>query len=97
MQSASSRIWARVAVSISHDDNDYTTGTSYSPRRNGWRSASDVTNRKRAEVCGRIERKLESWVLDAKRGGSTFGARWREANLHPMGAARDGGQMHKTA
>ena len=27
MQSVSSRIWTRVAVSISHDDNDYTTGT----------------------------------------------------------------------
>ena len=26
MQSVSSRIWTRVAVSISHDDNDYTTG-----------------------------------------------------------------------
>ena len=30
MQLASSRIWTRVAVSISYDDNDYTTGT-YSP------------------------------------------------------------------
>ena len=30
MQSVSSRIWTRVAVSISHDDNDYTTGTSLS-------------------------------------------------------------------
>ena len=29
MQSASSRIWTRVAVSISYDDNHYTTGTSY--------------------------------------------------------------------
>ena len=29
MQSVSSRIWTRVAVSISYDDNDYTTGTSY--------------------------------------------------------------------
>ena len=27
MQSASSRIWTRVAVSISYDDNHYTTGT----------------------------------------------------------------------
>ena len=30
MQSASSRIWTRVAVSISYDDNHYTTGTSKS-------------------------------------------------------------------
>ena len=29
MQSVSSRIWTRVAVSISYDDNDYTTDTSY--------------------------------------------------------------------
>ena len=28
MQSVRSRIWTRVAVSISYDDNDYTTGTS---------------------------------------------------------------------
>ena len=28
MQSVSSRIWTRFAVSISYDDNDYTTGTS---------------------------------------------------------------------
>ena len=28
MQSASSRIWTLVAVSISYDDNYYTTGTS---------------------------------------------------------------------
>ena len=28
MQSVSSRIWPRVAVSISYDDNNYTTGTS---------------------------------------------------------------------
>ena len=28
MQSVSSRIYTRVAVSISYDDNDYTTGTS---------------------------------------------------------------------
>ena len=28
MQSVSSSIWTRVAVSISYDDNDYTTGTS---------------------------------------------------------------------
>ena len=32
MQSASSRIWTRVAVSISYDDNHYTTGTSIGTR-----------------------------------------------------------------
>ena len=29
MQSVSSRIWTRVAMSISYDDNEYTTGTSF--------------------------------------------------------------------
>ena len=29
MQSVSSRIWTRVAVSISYDDNHYTTGILY--------------------------------------------------------------------
>ena len=33
MQSVSSRIWTRDAVSISYDNNHYTTGTSY---YNGW-------------------------------------------------------------
>ena len=27
MQSVSSRIWTCIAVSVSYDDNDYTTGT----------------------------------------------------------------------
>ena len=63
----------------------------------GWQGVSEVTHRKRADVCVRIWRKLESWVLDTKRRGLTFGARRREANLHPMGAARDGGQMNNTA
>ena len=31
MQSVSSRIWTRVAVSISYDDNHYTSGTSQNP------------------------------------------------------------------
>ena len=30
MQSVSSRIWTRVAVSISYDENNYTMGTSWS-------------------------------------------------------------------
>ena len=32
MQSASSRIWTCVAMSISYDDNHYTTGTSLAAR-----------------------------------------------------------------
>ena len=34
MQSVSSRIWTRVAVSISYDDNHYTTGTSTNSTNN---------------------------------------------------------------
>ena len=37
MQSASSRSWTRVAVSISYDDNHYTTGTSRLCVRGSWR------------------------------------------------------------
>ena len=36
MQSVSSGIWTRVAVSISYDDNDYTTGTSRVDVCFGW-------------------------------------------------------------
>ena len=61
-----------------------------------WQGAGDVTHRRRAEVCGRFEGS-KSRVLDAKREGLIFGARRREANERPMRAARDGGQMNKTA
>ena len=38
MQSVSSRIWTRVAVSISYDDNDYTTGKKQKvSRKNNYR------------------------------------------------------------
>ena len=52
---------------------------------------------------GRVRRfvgdlkKVRELRLDVKWGGSTFGARRCEANLRPMGAARDGDQMNKTA
>ena len=41
MQSVSSRIWTRVAVSISYDDNDYTTG-----KYGKWSKACEVHLRK---------------------------------------------------
>ena len=41
MQSVSSRIWTRVAVSISYDDNHYTTGTFASPLLMSFHKASD--------------------------------------------------------
>ena len=40
MQSVSSRIWTRVAVSISFDDNDYTTGTSFIEGDKVWKIVS---------------------------------------------------------
>ena len=55
----------------------------------GWQSAGDVTHRKRAEVVWEFEER-KSRVLDAKRRGSIFGARRREANLRLNGAARVG-------
>ena len=36
MQSVSSRIWTHVAVSISYDDNHYTTGTSWETERHNF-------------------------------------------------------------
>ena len=42
MQSVSSRIWTRVAVSISYDDNHYTTGTSINCGTNDAESISYI-------------------------------------------------------
>ena len=41
MQSVSSRIWTRVAVSISYDDNHYTTG-----RECVYKTKEDISMRK---------------------------------------------------
>ena len=37
MQPVSSRIWTRVVVSISYDDNDYPTGTSSEGNLHTWK------------------------------------------------------------
>ena len=80
-------------------------------RTGGWRCHSDVTILRDktgdgVRVTSRTEsarrfvwefEERESWILDAKREGSTFGALRREANLRPIGAARVGGQRNKTA
>ena len=42
MQSVSSRIWTRVAVSNSYDDNDYTTIGEYI---DSYRNYSDISNK----------------------------------------------------
>ena len=62
----------------------------------GWQGAGDVTHRKHAEVCVRNWRKEESGFGRRMRR-IYFGARRREAYVRPMGAARVGGQMNKTA
>ena len=62
----------------------------------GWQGAGDVTHRKHVEVCVRIWGKKESGFRRQTRR-IDFGARRREANVRPMGAARVGGQMNKTA
>ena len=61
-----------------------------------WQSVDDATHRKRAEDFGNLK-KVRELKLDAERGGWTFGARWGETNLRATGAARDVGQMKKTA
>ena len=65
-----------------------------SPRRNRVRVTSRTGSAQR--FVWEFEER-QSRVLDAKREGSTFGARRREASLRPMAAARDGVQMNKTA
>ena len=45
MQSVRSRIWTRVAVSISYDDNDYTTGTSICLGDNHYKTQGEVVGK----------------------------------------------------
>ena len=51
MQSVSSRIWTRVAVSISYDDNYYTTGTSISIYLSREREREKEGQTEREPVC----------------------------------------------
>ena len=46
MQSVTSRIWTRVAVSISYNDNDYTTGTSIYVEVDSQRQAENIIKTK---------------------------------------------------
>ena len=43
MQSASSRMWTRIAVSISYDDNHYTTGLGVTWGYNLWKNEVNKT------------------------------------------------------
>ena len=44
-----------------------------------------------------FSKKVRELKLDVERGGSTFGTRRGESNLHATGAAPDGGQVKKQA
>ena len=44
MQLVSSRIWTRVAVSISYDDNHYTMGTSSHKSNDNTNATSNIIN-----------------------------------------------------
>ena len=54
MQSVSSRIWTRVAVSISYDDNHYTTGTSEYKHAEDDKESCEVT------VCDDLSRQAKA-------------------------------------
>ena len=51
MQSVSSRNWTRVAVSISYDDNDYTTGTSKFKLRMSKQEAIIIRTQIEYDIC----------------------------------------------
>ena len=55
MQSVSSRIWTRVTVSNSYDDNHYSTGTSF--------VLNDISTSKSWYVIENKERKAISWIF----------------------------------
>ena len=54
MQSVSSRIWTRVAVSISYDDNDYTTGTPTFRQGGEHKQIKCLSSRKEIQVYDRM-------------------------------------------
>ena len=100
MQLLTSRIWTRVAVSISYDDNHYTTGTSPSDviivrNDTGWQGPGDVTDQKRAQVCVRIWREKKSGTRRQTRRIDFWSSQAGD-DERPMGAAQVGGQMNKT-
>ena len=55
MQSVSSRIWTRVAVSISYDDNDYTTGTSRLDMTSRFMGSDFPTVRDKVTCCKSLD------------------------------------------
>ena len=64
MQSVSARIWTRVAVSISYDDNHYTTGTSKMKYRY-WIQSFDVLLDSEREDWSIIETDLRNIALSS--------------------------------
>ena len=59
MQSVSSRIWTRAAVSISYDDNHYTTGTS---SKLGHNAAQITKNIYSAKWEGAVDHSTATWL-----------------------------------
>ena len=59
MQSVTSRIWTRVAVSISYDDNDYTTGTSIKTQKMVLDAALLNTLHYKVRIKGKVEQSRE--------------------------------------
>ena len=69
MQSVSSRIWTRVAVSISYDDNDYTTGLSTQEIWSAWfewfRTEFETIKKTSERVASRLNEKC--WFEKVKK------------------------------
>ena len=66
------------------------------PRQNGWRVAGDVTHRKRAEVCGDLNKVRESKIRGQTRRIDFWSSQARGELAPYGGGARVGGQMNKT-
>ena len=85
MQSVSSRIWARVAVYISYDDNHYTTGTSNSiiikqtVHRRTWKYASFILSKQPGEI--NFEETIGILKINFRDRTSLFNAWWNCLNL----------------
>ena len=82
IQSVSSRIWTRVAGSISYDDNHYSTCTSMGDA--GWRAK--VLELLRCQLCAIIsyENRSSIWVRVIWLSSNTGAAGWRAKVLEQL-------------
>ena len=72
MQSASSRIWTRVTVSFSYDDNHYTTGTTYVNGNMLTPSTTHVLLKISIHLCRSIPKKYHLSWSNPKNSTATF-------------------------